>query len=117
VPAEPGQVADLVGVAGARTQPQRQVPAEVGAHGGHEEPGPGQHPAGPGPAAGPGGQRAEEEGGRPGLADGVHQADPLLVLVQRRPVGQPGGRRGRGACHARRDQHGGRAVGAAEQVE
>ena len=65
------------------------------------EPGRGQRPAVAGPPAGPGGQRAEEQGGRAGLADGVHQADPLLVLVQRRPVGQAGGRRGRGARDAR----------------
>ena len=47
----------------------------------------------------------------------MHQADPLLVLVQRRPVGQAGGRRGHGARDARRDQYCGRALGAAEQVE
>ena len=110
-------MADLIGVAGTRAEPQRQVPAEVGADGAHEEPGRGQHPAVAGPPAGPGGQRTEEQGRRPGLADGVHQADPLLVLVQRRPVGQAGGRRGHGAREARRDQHRGRAVGAAEQVK
>ena len=110
-------MADLLGVTGARAQPQGQVPAEIGADGAREEPGPGQRPAVAGPPAGPGGQRAEEQGSRPGLADGVHQADPLLVLVQRRPVGQAGGRRGHGARDARRDQHRGRAVGATEQVE
>jgi hypothetical protein len=110
-------VADLVGVAGARAQPQGQVAAEIGADGAREKPGRGQHPAVAGPPAGPGGQRAEEQGRRPGLADGVHQTDPLLVLVQRRPVGQPGRRGGHGARDARRDQHRGRTLGAAEQVE
>ena len=110
-------MADLLGVAGARAEPQRQVPAQVGADGGRAEPGRRQHPAVAGPAAGPGGQRAEEQGGRAALADGVHQADPLLVLVQRRPVGQAGGRRGRGGRDAGRDQHRGRALGAAEHVE
>jgi len=110
-------VTDLLGVAGSRAEPQRQVPAEVGAHGGHGEPGRRQRPAVAGPAAGPRGQRAEEQGSRPGLAGGVHQADPLLVLVQRRPVGQAGGRRGRGGREAGRDQHRGRAFGAAEHVE
>jgi len=110
-------VADLLGVTGARAQPQGQVPAEIGADGAREEPGPGQRPAVAGPPAGPGRQRAEEQGRRPRLADGVHQADPLLVLVQRRPVGQAGGRRGHRASHARRDQYRGRALGAAEQVQ
>jgi hypothetical protein len=110
-------VADLLGVAGARAEPQGQVPAQVGADGGHGEPGRGQRPAVAGPAAGPGGQRAGEQRGRAGLADGVHQADPLLVPVQRRPVGQAGCRRGRGARDPGRDEHPGRAFGAAEQVE
>ena len=110
-------MADLVGVAGARAQPQGQVPAEIGADGAREEPGSGQRPAIAGPPGGPGRQRAEEQGRRPRLADGVHQADPLLVLVQRRPVGQAGGRRGHGARDPRRDQHRGCALGAAEQVE
>jgi hypothetical protein len=104
-------------VAGARAEPQRQVPAEVGADAGQGEPGRGQRPAGAGPAAGPGGQRAEEQGGRPALADRVHQADPLLILVQRRPVGQAGGSRGHGRPDPGRDQDGRRALGAAEQVE
>ncbi len=117
VPAESGQVADLIGVAGARAEPERQVPAEVGADGGHGEPGRGQRPAVASPAAGPSGQRAEEQRGRAGLADGVHQADPLLVPVQRRPVGQPGGRRGRGAGDPGRDEDPRRALGTAEQVE
>jgi hypothetical protein len=30
VPAKLGQVADLIGVAGSRAEPQRQVPAEIG---------------------------------------------------------------------------------------
>ena len=94
---------DLLGVAGARAQPQSQVPAQVGADGAREEPGPGQRPAVTGPPAGPGGQRAEEQGRGPRLADGVHQADPLLVLVQRRPVGQAGGRRGHGCPDPHRD--------------
>jgi hypothetical protein len=110
-------VADLVGVAGARAQPQGQVPAEIGADGAREEPGPGQRPAVAGPAAGPGRQRAEEQRRRPRLADGVHQADPLLVLVQRRPVGEPGGCRGHGCPDSHRDQDGRRALGAVEQVE
>jgi len=110
-------VADLLGVAGARAEPERQVPAEVGADGGHGEPGRGQRPAVAGPAAGPGGQRAEEQRGRAGLAGGVHQPDPLLVPVQRRPVGQAGGRCRRGARDPGRDEHPRRALGAAEQVE
>jgi len=93
------------------------VPAEVGADGGHGESGRGQRPAVASPAASPRGQRAEEQRGRAGLADGVHQADPLLVPVQRRPVGQAGGRRRRGAGDPRRDEYPGRALGAAEQVE
>ena len=108
---------DLLGVAGARAETQGQVPAEIGADGAREEPGRGQRPAVAGPPAGPGGQRAEEQGRGPRLADGVHQADPLLDLVQRRPVGQAGGRRGHGTRDARRDQNGRRALGAAEQVE
>jgi len=110
-------MADLLGVAGARAEPQRQVAAEVRTQGRHGQPGRGQRPAVAGPAAGPGGQRAEEQGGRARLADGVDQADPLLVPVQRRPVGQAGGRRGRGAGDPGRDQDGRRALGAAEQVE
>jgi len=47
----------------------------------------------------------------------VHQADPLLVAVQRRPVSQPGRHRGQGAHDAGRDEHPRRAFGAAEQVE
>ena len=107
----------MLGVTGARAQPQGQVPAEIGADGAREEPGPGQRPAVAGPPAGPGRQRAEEQSRRPRLADGVHQADPLLVLVQRRPVGQAGGRRGHRAREARRDQHRGRPLGTAEQVQ
>jgi len=110
-------VADLLGVAGAGAEPERQVAAEIGADGGHGQPRGGQRPAVAGPAARPGGQRAEEQRGRAALAGGVHQADPLLVPVQRRPVGQAGGRGGRGARHPGRDEHPGRAFGAAEQVE
>jgi len=110
-------VADLLGVAGAGAEPQRQVAAQVGAAGRQRQPGRRQGPAVAGPAARPGRQRADEQGGRADLADGVHQADPLLVPVQRRPVGQAGGRRGRGSRDPGRDQHRGRALGAAEQVE
>jgi len=117
MPAQPGQVADLLGVAGAGAEPQRQVAAEVGAQGGQREPGRGQRPPIAGPAAGPGGQRPEEQGGRAALADGVHQADPLLVPVQRRPVGQAGGRGRHDRPHPDRDEDGRRALGAAEQVE
>jgi hypothetical protein len=91
--------------------------AQVGPDGGHREPGRGQHPAVAGPAAGPGRQRAEEQRGRAGLAQGVHQADPLLVPVQRRPVGQPGGRRGRGARDPGRDEQSRRAFGAGERFQ
>ena len=42
-------MADLIGMAGTRAQPERQVPAEVGADGGHREPGRGQRPAVAGP--------------------------------------------------------------------
>jgi hypothetical protein len=110
-------MADLIGMARARAEPQRQVPAQVGPDGGHREPGGGQQPAVAGPAAGPGRQRAEEQRRRAGLARGVHEADPLLVPVQRRPVGQPGGRRGHGPREPGRDEHGRRALGTAEQVE
>ena len=110
-------MADLLSVAGARAEPERQVPAEVGADGGHGKPGGGQRPAVAGPAAGPRSQRAEEQRGRAGLADGVDQSDPLLVPVERRPVGQASGRRRRGAGDPGRDKHLGRALGAAEQVE
>jgi hypothetical protein len=110
-------VADLIGVAGAGAEPQRQVTAQVGPDAGHRQPGGGQQPPVPWPSAGPGRQRAEEQGGRAGLAYRVHQADPLLVPVQRRPVGQPGGRRGHHAGHPGANQHAGRPVGAAEQVE
>jgi len=103
MPAQPGQVADLLGVARARAQPQGQVPAEIGTDGAREQPGAGQRPTITGPPAGPGGQRAEEQGRGARLADGVHQADPLLVLVQRRPVGQAGGRRGHGTRDPHRD--------------
>jgi len=47
----------------------------------------------------------------------VDQADPLLVPVQRRPVGQPGSRGRHGDGDPGADQHAGGAVGAAEQVE
>ena len=47
----------------------------------------------------------------------MYQADPLLVPVQRRPVGQAGGRRGRGAGDPGRDEDPGRALGTGEQVE
>ena len=110
-------MADLLGVAGARAEPQRQVPAQVGPDGGGGEPGAGQQPAVTGAAAGPGRQRAEEQGGRAGLAYGVHEADPLLVPVQRRPVGQAGGRGRRGADDPGRDEHARRAFGAAERLE
>jgi hypothetical protein len=56
VPAQSGQVADLLGVTGARAQPQGQVAAQVGSGGGQYQPAGGQHPAVPGPPAGPGGQ-------------------------------------------------------------
>jgi hypothetical protein len=117
VPAKPGQVADLLGVAGARAEPERQVAAQVGPDGGHREPGRRQQPAVAGPAAGPGRQRAEEQRGCAGLAQGVHQPDPLLVPVQRGPVGQPGGRRGRGARDPGRDEQPGRAFRAGERFE
>jgi hypothetical protein len=110
-------VTDLLGVAGARAQSEGQVPAQVGADGGHGEPGRGQGPAIAGPAAGPRSQRAEEERGRSRLADGVHQADPLLLPVQRRPVGQASGRRGHGPGDPGRDEDPRRALGAAKQVE
>jgi hypothetical protein len=93
------------------------VAAQVGPDAGHRESGRGQHPAVAGPAAGPGRQRAEEQRGRAGLAQRVHQADPLLVPVQRRPVGQPGGRRGRGARDPGRDEQSRRAFGARERLE
>ena len=47
----------------------------------------------------------------------MHQADPLLVPVQRRPVGQAGGRRRGGAGDPGRDEDGGRTFGAAERLE
>jgi hypothetical protein len=47
----------------------------------------------------------------------VHQTDPLLVAMQRRPVGQAGGRSRHGDGHPGADQHAGGAVGAVEQVE
>ena len=117
MPPEPGQVLDRFGVARPCAEPQRQVPAQVGADGGQGEPGDGQQPAVPPQPAGPRRQRAEEQRGRAGLAGGVRQADPLLVLVQRRPVGQPGRHRGNGPHDAGRDQDPGRPVGPAEQVE
>jgi hypothetical protein len=110
-------VADLLGVAGAGAEPERQVAAEIGADGGHGQPGGGQRPAVAGPAASPGGQRAEEQRGRAALAGGVHQADPLLVGVQRGPVSQPGSRRRDGAGQAGPDEHAGGAAGAGDQVE
>jgi hypothetical protein len=110
-------VADLVGVARSRAEPQRQVPTEIGPEGGDGEPGRRQQPPVARPSARPRGQRAEEQRGRTGLEDGVSQAHPLLVGVQRRPVGQPGDRGGRAARHPGRDQHPGGAIGAAEQVK
>jgi hypothetical protein len=110
-------VADLVGVARARAEPQRQVPAQVGPDGGGGEPGGGQQPAVAGSAAGPGRQRAEKQRGRAGLAYGVHQPDPLLVPVQRGPVGEAGGGGRRGAGDPGRDEHARRAFGAAERLE
>jgi len=98
-------VADLIGVAAARAEPQGQVPAQVGAEGGHGQTGRGQRPAVAVPAACPGRQRTKEQRGRAGLAHRVHQADPLLIGVQRRPVGQPGGGGGRGARDPGRDEH------------
>ena len=117
MPPESGQVADRFRVARPGAEPQRQVPAQVGPDGGHGEPGDGQHPAVPPLPAGPRRQRAEEQRGRAGLAGGVRQADPLLVAVQRRPVGQPGRHRGHGAHDAGRDEHPGRPVRPAEQIE
>jgi hypothetical protein len=105
MPAESGQVADLVGVARARAEPQRQVTAQVRPDAGDRETGGGQQPSVPRPSAGPGCQRADEQGGRAGLAHRVHQADSLLVPVQRRPVGQPGGHRRRRARDPGRDEH------------
>jgi hypothetical protein len=93
------------------------VAAQVGPDGGHREAGGRQQPAVAGLAAGPGRQRAEKQRRRAGLAEGVHQADPLLVPVQRRPVGQPGGRRGRGARDPGRDEQSRRALGAGERLE
>ena len=110
-------MADLLGVAGARAEPEGEVAAQVGPDRGHREAGCGQQPAGADPAAGPGRQRTEEQRGRAGLAQGVHQADPLLVPVQRRPVGQPGGHRGRGARDPGRDEQSRRAFGAGERLE
>lgn len=117
MPAEPGQVADLIGVRRAGAEPFREVPAQVGSHARHGEPGRGQHPARPPPAAGPRRQRAEEQRCGAGLADRVREADPLLVGVQRRPVGKPGRRRRRGRRDPGGDQHPGGRAGAAEQVQ
>jgi hypothetical protein len=117
MPAQSGQVADRLGVAYARPEPQRQVPAQIGPGRGHGQADAGQQPAVPALAAGPGGQRAEEQHGRTALAGGVHQADPLLVGVQRGPVSQPGGRARHGAGQADADQHARGPVGTAEQVE
>jgi len=117
MPAQPGQVADLIRVRGAGAEPLRQVPAQVRSRARHGEPGRGQHPAGTLPPARPRRQRAEEQRGGAGLADGVREADPLLVGVQRRPVGKPGGRRRRGARDPCRDQQPGGRARAAEQVQ
>ena len=38
VPAQAGEVLDGLGVTGARAEPERQVPAKVGADGGEREP-------------------------------------------------------------------------------
>ncbi len=117
MPAQPGQVADRFRVTGAGGKPERQVPAQVRSGASHGEPGEGQQPAVPAQPSGPRRQRAEEQRGRTGLAGRVRQADPLLVAVQRRPVGQPGGHRGHGAHDAGGDEHPRRAVGSAEQVK
>jgi hypothetical protein len=47
----------------------------------------------------------------------VGQPDPLLVLVQRGPVGQPGSRGRHGPEHARAQQHRRGAAAHPEQVE
>jgi hypothetical protein len=117
MPAQPGQVADRFRVTGPGAEPQRQVPAQVGPGGGHGEPGERQQPAGSAQPARPRRQRAEEQRRRAGLAGGVRQAHPLLVPVQGRPVGQPGRHRGHAGHGPGGDEHPGRAVGAAEQVE
>jgi hypothetical protein len=119
VPAEHGQVVDGLGVARAGPEPERQVAPQVAAGGGRQQAAGRQDPAGAAPAGRAGQQRAGEQQRRARLGDGVHQADPLLVRVQRGPVRQPGG----GGGHRRGHPGGGQGrrcplrSRAAEQVE
>jgi hypothetical protein len=117
MPAQPGQVADLIGMRRARAEPFRQVPSQVGSRARHGEPGRGQHPALSLPSAGARRQRAEEQRGRARLAYGVRETDPLLVGVQRRPVGKPGDRRRRGTRDPGGDEYPGGRARAAEHVQ
>ena len=113
LPADRGQVPDRLGVARSGPQPHRQVTAEIAADGGGGEPARRQRGAAAAPPGRPGEQRAREQQGRAGLGDRVHQPDPLLMGVQRRPVGEAAGGGRQRRRHARRDQRGRRPLGLA----
>ncbi len=117
MPAQPGQVADGLGVVGPGPEPQGQVPAQVAADRGRGQAAGRQRLADLDEAGDPGDQRGGEQGGRAGPGGGVYQPDPLLVPVQRGPVGQPGGGGRQRAGDPGRDQRAGRPLGAREQVE
>jgi hypothetical protein len=91
VPAERGEVPDRLGMAYPGAKPQREVAAQVSPGRGGGKPAGGQQVPRAAPPGRPGHKRAREQRRRGRLRDGVHQAHPLLVPVQRRPVSEPGG--------------------------
>jgi len=99
-------VADRLGVVGARPEPVRQVAAQVAARESDTEAARRQEDALARPPGRPREQRAAEQQGRARLRDAVHQPDPLLMGVQCRPVGEPGGDGGQRGRHANRGQRG-----------
>ena len=87
VPAEAGEVIDVLRVADPGTEPKRQVSSQVGAGARQHEPARRQHLAVAVPTGEPGDQRGAEQRRGASLGNHVHEADALLVAVQRRPVG------------------------------
>src|SRR5215472_5102777 len=105
VPAERGKVRYRFCVAGPSAEWESQVPAEVGACRQGGEPAERKRPAFGVPADRPCQQRASEQRRRAGIGGRVHDADPLLLPVQRRPVRQSGGRGWHRPGEPEGDQH------------